>query len=83
MKDISKALRTIKDKGAPFVSRGDRSGTHIAELNLWEDAGVNIDNDKGPWYKSIGQGMGAALNTASVSECLCTGRPRHLDSFQQ
>jgi tungstate transport system substrate-binding protein len=68
MKDISKALRTIKDMGASFVSRGDRSGTHIAELNLWKDAGVDIDRDKGRWYKSIGQGMGAALNTASVSE---------------
>jgi tungstate transport system substrate-binding protein len=68
MKDISRALRTIKDKGVSFVSRGDRSGTHIAELNLWKDAGVDIDKDKGRWYKSIGQGMGAALNTASVSE---------------
>jgi tungstate transport system substrate-binding protein len=68
MKDISKALRTIKDKGASFVSRGDRSGTHIAELNLWKDAGVDIDKDKGRWCRSIGQGMGAALNTASVSE---------------
>jgi len=67
MKDISKALRTIRDKRASFVSRGDRSGTHIAELNLWKDAGVDIDKDKGRWYKSIGQGMGAALNTASVS----------------
>jgi tungstate transport system substrate-binding protein len=68
MKDISKALRTIKDKGAAFVSRGDRSGTHIAELNLWKDAAVDIDRDRGRWYKSIGQGMGAALNTASVSD---------------
>jgi len=66
-KDIVAALKTIKDKGAPFISRGDKSGTHIAELNLWKVAGVDIENDKGPWYKAIGQGMGAALNTASAS----------------
>jgi len=68
MKDIAKALQMIKDKQAPFISRGDRSGTHIAELALWnKDAGIDIEKDKGPWYKSIGQGMGAALNTASAS----------------
>ena len=66
-KDIVAALKAIKDKGAPFISRGDRSGTHIAELNLWKVAGIDIEKDKGPWYKSIGQGMGAALNTASAS----------------
>ena len=66
-KDIVAALKTIKDKGAPFISRGDRSGTHIAEINLWKVAGIDIEKDKGPWYKSIGQGMGAALNTASAS----------------
>ena len=68
MKDVAKALQTIKDKQASFISRGDRSGTHIAELNLWKDAGIDIDKDKGPWYKSIGQGMGAALNTAGASD---------------
>jgi tungstate transport system substrate-binding protein len=66
-KDIVAALKAIKDKGAAFISRGDRSGTHIAELNLWKDADVDIEKDKGPWYKSIGQGMGAALNTAAAS----------------
>src|SRR6476660_3273751 len=66
-KDIVAALKTIKDKSAPFISRGDRSGTHIAELNLWKAAGIDIEKDKGPWYKAIGQGMGAALNTASAS----------------
>jgi tungstate transport system substrate-binding protein len=66
-KDIVAALKGIKEKGAPFISRGDRSGTHIAELNLWKAAGVDIEKDHGPWYKSIGQGMGAALNTASAS----------------
>jgi len=68
MKDVAKALQTIKEKQAPFISRGDRSGTHIAELALWnKDAGIDIEKDKGPWYKSIGQGMGAALNTAGAS----------------
>ncbi len=65
-KDIVAALKTIKDKGASFISRGDKSGTHSAELNLWKAAGIDIEKDKGPWYKSIGQGMGAALNTASA-----------------
>jgi len=66
-KDIVAALKAIKDKETPFISRGDRSGTHIAELNLWKAAGIDIEKEKGPWYKSIGQGMGAALNTASAS----------------
>jgi tungstate transport system substrate-binding protein len=65
--DIVAALQAIKTKAAPFISRGDRSGTHIAELDLWKAAGIDIAKDKGPWYKEIGQGMGAALNTASAS----------------
>ena len=68
MKDVARALKTIKDKQADFISRGDRSGTHFAELALWnKDAGIDIEKEKGPWYKSIGQGMGAALNTAGAS----------------
>jgi tungstate transport system substrate-binding protein len=66
-KDIVAALGAIKAKGADFISRGDKSGTHQAELNLWKVVGVDIAKDKGPWYKEIGQGMGAALNTASAS----------------
>ena len=66
-KDIVSALGAIKTKGADFISRGDKSGTHQAELNLWKVAGIDIGKDKGPWYKEIGQGMGAALNTASAS----------------
>jgi tungstate transport system substrate-binding protein len=66
-KDIVAALTAIKAKGADFISRGDKSGTHQAEINLWKVAGVDIAKDKGPWYKEIGQGMGAALNTASAS----------------
>jgi tungstate transport system substrate-binding protein len=66
-KNIVAALTAIKAKGADFISRGDKSGTHQAEINLWKIAGVDIAKDKGPWYKEIGQGMGAALNTASAS----------------
>jgi len=66
MKDVGKALTTIKDKQASFISRGDRSGTHVAELKLWKDSSIDIEKAKGPWYKSIGQGMGAALNTAGA-----------------
>lgn len=66
-KDITAALKKIKEKGAPFISRGDKSGTHSAELRLWKAADVDIVKDKGTWYKEIGQGMGAALNTASAS----------------
>ena len=67
-RDIAKAFTTIKAKAAPFISRGDRSGTHAAELALWKTANIDVAGaDKGPWYKEIGQGMGAALNTASAS----------------
>jgi len=66
-KDVTAALKEIKAKGAPFISRGDRSGTHSAELRLWKAGGVDIAKEKGPWYREIGQGMGAALNTASAS----------------
>jgi len=66
-KDIAAALKAVKDKGADFISRGDRSGTHQAELRLWKAAGIDIAKDKGAWYKEIGQGMGATLNTAAAS----------------
>jgi tungstate transport system substrate-binding protein len=65
--DIVAALKTLKSKGVAFISRGDKSGTHIAELALWKVAGIDIAADKGPWYKEIGQGMGAALNTAAAA----------------
>jgi tungstate transport system substrate-binding protein len=66
-KDVAAALKAISAKGAPFISRGDKSGTHNAELRLWKVADVDIGKAKGPWYKEIGQGMGATLNTASAS----------------
>jgi len=65
-RDILEALSKVKAAQAPFVSRGDRSGTHIAELALWKAAGIDIEKDKGPWYKDTGQGMGPALNTAQA-----------------
>ena len=67
MTDIAEALLKIKDAKAPFISRGDRSGTYTAELKLWQDAGIDIEKDRGDWYKSVGQGMGAALNIAQAS----------------
>jgi tungstate transport system substrate-binding protein len=67
MSDVAKALQAIKAKEAPFISRGDRSGTHIAELDLWKASGIDIGKEKAPWYKEIGQGMGAALNVASAT----------------
>ena len=63
--DIVAAFQKIEASKLPFVSRGDRSGTHIAELELWKTAGIDIDKAKGPWYRDTGQGMGPALNTAA------------------
>jgi tungstate transport system substrate-binding protein len=69
MDDVAKAFRTIKDKAATFISRGDRSGTHLAELMLWnKDVGIDIDKESGPWYTSIGKGMDDALQMAVASD---------------
>ena len=65
-KDVAAAFRRIKQAQAPFVSRGDRSGTHFAELEIWKLAGIDIAKEKGPWYRDTGQGMGPALNTAAA-----------------
>jgi tungstate transport system substrate-binding protein len=65
-KDVAEALRKIRETRSPFVSRGDRSGTHAAEFDLWSRAGVTIAEARGAWYREIGQGMGAALNTAAA-----------------
>jgi tungstate transport system substrate-binding protein len=64
--DILSALAAVKAKRATFISRGDRSGTNLAELQLWKSAGIDIAANRGAWYKDIGQGMGAALNAASA-----------------
>ena len=62
MKDAVAALKEIAAAQAPFASRGDKSGTHAAELRLWKAAGVQPG---GAWYRATGSGMGATLNTAS------------------
>jgi tungstate transport system substrate-binding protein len=65
-KDIVSALKRVSEKAAPFVSRGDKSGTHAAELALWKLTGLDPAGSKPAWYREIGQGMGAALNTSSA-----------------
>jgi tungstate transport system substrate-binding protein len=64
-KDIVAALKRILQSRAAFASRGDNSGTHFAELQLWKAAGIDIARQKGPWYRDTGSGMGPTLNTAS------------------
>jgi tungstate transport system substrate-binding protein len=66
-KDIATALKAIEAKGAPFITRGDRSGTHAAELALWIVAGIDIAKTKGAWYRESGQGMIAALDSARTA----------------
>jgi tungstate transport system substrate-binding protein len=66
-KDVVDALRKIVGAKAPFISRGDHSGTHEAELRLWKEAGIDDTPARGEWYREIGQGMGPALNMASSS----------------
>lgn len=66
-KDIATALKAIEAKGAPFVTRGDRSGTHAAELALWIVAGIDIASAKGAWYREARQGMNAALEAARAA----------------
>ena len=69
-KDILDGLRRIAatdvSQRPPFVSRGDKSGTHAAELRYWKAAGIELEQIKGPWYRDIGSGMGPALNAASA-----------------
>jgi tungstate transport system substrate-binding protein len=69
--DILEALRRIAAvdpaKRPVFVSRGDKSGTHAAELRYWKAAGIDLDTIRGPWYRDTGSGMGPALNMAASS----------------
>jgi tungstate transport system substrate-binding protein len=65
MKDTVAALAQIATTAAPFVSRGDDSGTHKLELSLWEVAGIDVKKASGSWYREAGSGMGATLNAAS------------------
>ena len=64
-RDVVQAFQKIRTARAPFASRGDKSGTHFAELQLWKMAGIDIAQDKGPWYRDTGSGMGPTLNTAA------------------
>lgn len=64
-KDIQSAFQKIAAAQAPFVSRGDKSGTHAAELRYWKGAGIAVSPSQS-WYKETGSGMGPALNTASA-----------------
>jgi tungstate transport system substrate-binding protein len=64
-RDVAEALRRIERARAVFVSRGDRSGTHAAELRLWALAGVELGAPKPGWYRESGSGMGPTLNVAS------------------
>ena len=64
--DAVAALSRIAAARAPLISRGDRSGTHAAELRLWHLAGIDPASGRGQWYREVGQGMGAALNTAAA-----------------
>ncbi|ACA18310.1 extracellular solute-binding protein family 1 [Methylobacterium sp. 4-46] len=66
-RDVAQAFRKIAAARAPFVSRGDRSGTHAAELRMWREAGLDLGAVRGEWYKEIGQGMGPALNAAAAT----------------
>ena len=65
-KDIVDAYKKIAAASAPFASRGDKSGTHAAELRLWKTSGVDPLIGKGSWYRETGSGMGPTLNTASA-----------------
>jgi len=64
-RDALEAFRKVRAMQASFVSRGDRSGTHFSELEIWKAAAIDIAKEKGSWYRDTGQGMGPALNTAA------------------
>ncbi len=65
-KDIIAAYKKLADAKTPFTSRGDKSGTHAAEIRLWKAANVDPQSGKGSWYRETGSGMGPTLNTASA-----------------
>jgi len=67
-RDVVAALAKIADKSASFLSRGDRSGTHAAELRYWKMAGIDAPATKFAGYKECGCGMGPALNIAAQSD---------------
>ena len=65
-KDVLAGLRAIAAARSPFASRGDKSGTHAAELRYWASAGIDLAAAKGSWYRETGSGMGPTLNLASA-----------------
>ena len=65
LSDVAEALKRIRAAKAPFASRGDDSGTHKAELRLWQLAGIDPGPDSGTWYRETGSGQGATLNVAA------------------
>ena len=67
-KDVAEALRKLAASPASFISRGDKSGTHAAELRYWKAIGLDTPVGKVPGYKECGCGMGPALNIASASD---------------
>jgi tungstate transport system substrate-binding protein len=66
LKDAAAAFRKIAAAKAPFVSRGDDSGTNLEELEVWRDAGIDVKGAADGWYRAVGAGMGATLNTTSA-----------------
>jgi tungstate transport system substrate-binding protein len=65
-KDVIESLKKIAVSQSPFASRGDKSGTHAAELRYWKQAEIDPQTGKGTWYRETGSGMGPTLNTASA-----------------
>ncbi len=65
LRDVARALHKIAESRQPFLSRGDKSGTHAAELRYWRDAGIDARSGQGGWYKEVGSGMGPTLNIAA------------------
>jgi hypothetical protein len=82
-KDIVEALKKLAAPTRSFISRGDKSGTHAAELRYWKMAGRRADAAKGSGYKECGCGMGPALNMRHQHRRLCAGRPGHLAELQE
>ena len=78
MTDAAAALREIARLRAPFVSRGDNSGTHVAEQRLWQAAKVNPKARSGNWYRETGLGMGLTVQMAATARRLHADRPRHM-----
>ncbi len=65
-KDVVAGLKAVYASKAPFVSRGDKSGTHAAELRYWKTGSLDPATEKQSWYRDTGSGMGSALNTAAA-----------------